>query len=63
MPAAMKPSMKTRTSGYETRGCGECGGTGTTAECGNGPHDRPETVTCNWCGGQGQARVFVYTVQ
>ncbi len=62
MAAPMK-TMKTRSPGYETRGCGECGGSGSTMHCGNGPHDRTEIATCTRCGGEGQARVFVYAVQ
>lgn len=29
-------------------------------ECGNGPHDRPGSVTCYRCEGRGKALVFVY---
>jgi transcription elongation factor Elf1 len=62
MPTATKTTrtVKTRVSGYETRGCGECGGAGATMHCGNDPHDRPETVTCARCGGRGEASAFVY---
>lgn len=59
----MPRTIKKGSPGYETRGCGECGGEGLTMRCGNGAHDRPEPVTCPRCGGLGEASVFVYAVR
>lgn len=59
----MPQKMKKGSPGYETRGCGECGGEGFTMHCGNGPHDRPDTVTCPRCEGLGEMSVFVYAVR
>ena len=56
----MAKAIQSRSPGYETRGCTGCGGVGIITECGNGPHDRPETVTCAKCEGVGEASVFVY---
>lgn len=49
-------------AGYETRECALCEGSGTVMVCGNGPRDRPESLTCPRCEGRGEARVFVYGI-
>lgn len=58
----MARTIQASSPGYETRGCTGCGGTGVTTECGNSPHDRPETVICTRCEGLGEASVFVYAL-
>lgn len=49
--------------GYRVSRCRECGGSGETTECGNGPGDRREIATCGRCAGAGEARVWTYPVR
>lgn len=54
------PARRRGPAGYETRECALCEGSGIVMTCGNGPHDRPERLTCSRCEGRGEARVFLY---